>query len=97
MNFKEEYAQSDKKWDVFEKLFTDLGIKHHGAFYDHDINAVFVRVDSLAFDSDMVLKAMGIPISFETIGMLGALTDDGPFKKGKGWFYINLNLVNRYL
>lgn len=97
-NFKQKLIDSDKKWDVIEQLFDELGIKHQGLFHDCDAEVVFVRVESLNFNNDQLERAMGLTPCFDTIGAIGVLTDKGPFKdKGSGWIYINYRKVLRCL
>ena len=93
-NFKQKLTESDKKWDVIEELFDELGIKNHGVFSDFEAGIVFVRMDSLAIDSDMIERAMGLDPWFNTIGTVGVLTDKGPYnRKEGGWIYINYKKV----
>ncbi len=97
-NFKQKLIESDKKWDVIEELFDELGIKNQSAFHDIEAGIVFVRVDCLAIDSDMIERAMGLDPWFDTIGTIGVLTDKGPYnRKGSGWVYINCKKVLRLL
>lgn len=89
-DFKDKLKTSSKKWDVIEEFFDELGIEHEGAFNDPNIGAVFVRVKSCIFDSDEMERAMGLTPWFDTIGVIGVLTDKGEFdKRGSGWIYIN--------
>jgi len=102
VDFKREFEKTEKYWDVFEKLFDELGIKHEGAFYDCDIKTVFVRCQDCyqngKTDSDSIKKAMGIPLTFRNIDVMGLVTDKDPMDRcGGGWIYFNIRAIKREL
>ena len=93
--FKEKLEKNRKKFEVFEELLDSIGVKHYGGFTDVDTKAVFVRVHDVGFDTDDLIRSMGLTPSFSTIGLVGKLANNTEdfFLKGPGWVYFRYEKI----